>query len=39
MRNTFIDNLTKLAKTNKKIFLLVRDVDYNVVEKFEKKIS
>ena len=37
MRNTFIDYLTKLAITNKKIFLLVGDVGYNVVEKFEKK--
>ena len=36
MRNTFIDNLTEFAKTNKNIFLLVGDVGYSVVEKFEK---
>ena len=36
MRNTFINHLTELAKTNKKIFLLVGDVGYNVVEIFQK---
>ena len=36
MRLTFIEHLIEIAKTNKKIFLLVGDVGYNVVEKFEK---
>ncbi len=36
MRNTFINHLTELAKTNKKIFFLVGDVGYNVVEIFQK---
>ena len=35
MRRTFINHLTELAKENKNIFLLVGDVGYNVVEKFE----
>ncbi len=35
MRRTFINHLTELAKENKDIFLLVGDVGYNVVEKFE----
>jgi transketolase len=36
MKNTFINHLSKLAQTNKRIFLLVGDVGYNVVEEFEK---
>ena len=36
MRLTFIEHLIEIAKTNKKIFLLVGDVGYNVVEKFER---
>ena len=36
MRLTFIEHLIEIAKTDKKIFLLVGDVGYNVVEKFEK---
>ena len=37
MRDTFIEYLTELAENNKNIFLLVGDVGYNVVEKFQKK--
>ena len=35
MRNTFINNLVKHAKSNDKIFLLVGDLGYSVVEPFE----
>lgn len=34
MRNHFIKNLVKKAKKNKKIFLLVGDLGYSVVEEF-----
>lgn len=34
MRNHFIKNLIKRAKKNKKIFLIVGDLGYNVVEEF-----
>lgn len=37
MRNHFIKKLTEKAKTNKKIFLIVGDLGYNVVEEFAEK--
>jgi transketolase len=37
MRNNFITQLTIEAKTNKKIFLIVGDLGYSVVEEFRDK--
>ncbi len=37
MRNFFINKLTEKAKTNKKIFLIVGDVGFSVVEEFADK--
>lgn len=37
MRNTFITHLTKSAKENDKIVLIVGDLGYSVVEEFEKQ--
>jgi len=37
MRTAFIDQLIKEARTNDKIFLLVGDLGYNVVEPFAKE--
>ena len=37
MRDIFIDYLFKKAKSNKKIILIVGDVGFRVVDKFEKK--
>jgi transketolase len=37
MRNAFVDELTFLAEENNKIFLIVGDVGYGVIENFEKK--
>ena len=37
MRNIFIDELTKAAKKNKKIILVVNDLGYSVIENFAKK--
>jgi transketolase len=37
MRNAFIDELTLLAEENEKIFLIVGDLGYGVIENFEKK--
>ena len=36
MRNIFIEELTKAAKKNKKIILVVNDLGYSVVENFAK---
>lgn len=36
MRNTFIETLTEEAKINKKIVLIVGDLGYSVVEKFQE---
>ena len=37
MRNSFINQLTKEAKDNKKIFLLCGDLGYSVLEEFRDK--
>ena len=37
MRNIFIDELTKAAKKNKKIILVVNDLGYSVIENFARK--
>jgi transketolase len=37
MRNAFIDELTNLAEKNKKIFLIVGDLGFGVIEEFERK--
>lgn len=37
MRNAFITTLTELAQKNKRIFLIVGDLGYNVVEDYIKK--
>jgi transketolase len=37
MRNAFIDELTLLAEENKKIFLVVGDLGFGVIENFEQK--
>lgn len=37
MRNAFIDELTLLAEENDRIFLIVGDLGYGVVENFEKR--
>ena len=37
MRNIFIDELTKAAKKNKKIILVVNDLGYSVIENFAQK--
>ena len=37
MRNAFVDQLTNLAENNDKIFLIVGDLGFGVVENFEKK--
>ena len=37
MRNTFINKLRDLAKENKKIFLIVGDLGFNVVEEFAEE--
>jgi transketolase len=37
MRNSFIDELTILAEQNDKIFLMVGDLGYGVIEHFEQK--
>jgi transketolase len=37
MRNAFIDQLTILAEENDKIFLIVGDLGFGVIENFEKK--
>lgn len=38
MRTEFIEQLTKLAKKDKRIFLIVGDLGYNVVENFAKEL-
>ena len=37
MRNAFIDELTLLAETNEKIFLIVGDLGFGVIENFEQR--
>ena len=37
MRNAFIDELTNLAEKNEKIFLIVGDLGFGVIEEFERK--
>lgn len=37
MRNAFIDELTALANSNERIFLIVGDLGYGVIEDFERK--
>jgi transketolase len=37
MRNAFVDELTLLAEKNEKIFLIVGDLGYGVIENFEKR--
>ena len=37
MRETFIKTLIKQARNNKKIFLIVGDLGYSVVEPFAKE--
>jgi len=37
MRNRFIDNLCKYAETDESIILIVGDLGFNVVEKFQNK--
>ena len=37
MRNYFIDLLTKEAKSNNKIMLMVGDLGFSVVENFKEK--
>lgn len=37
MRNTFINTLIELAKTDKRIFLLTGDLGFSVLEKFQQK--
>ena len=37
MRNSFINQLTKEAEDNKKIFLLCGDLGYSVLEEFRDK--
>ena len=37
MRNAFIEKLTDLAEKNEKIFLIVGDLGYGVIEHFEEK--
>jgi transketolase len=37
MRNAFIDELTLLAEKNEKIFLIVGDLGYGVIENFERR--
>lgn len=37
MRNAFIDELTLLAEENEKIFLIVGDLGFGVIENFEKR--
>ena len=37
MRNAFIDELTFIAEKNEKIFLIVGDLGYGVIENFEKR--
>ena len=39
MRNTFINELTKITSSNTNTMLLVGDLGFSVVEKFFKKIS
>lgn len=38
MRNTFINELHQLAKSNKNIFLVVGDLGYSVVDQFSKEL-
>ena len=37
MRNTFIKTLTKLAESDKDIYLVIADLGFSVVEEFEKQ--
>ena len=37
MRNRFIDNLCKYAENDESIILIVGDLGFNVVEKFQKR--
>jgi transketolase len=37
MRTTFINTLTKLAEKDQRIFLVIADLGFSVVEEFEKK--
>lgn len=37
MRTTFINTLTKLAEQDQRIFLVIADLGFSVVEEFEKK--
>ena len=37
MRNTFINELSKIAEQNKNIFLIVGDLGFNIVEEFADK--
>ena len=37
MRNAFVDELTLLAEENDRIFLIVGDLGYGVIENFEKR--
>lgn len=37
MRNAFINELTNLAEKNEKIFLIVGDLGFGVIEEFERK--
>jgi transketolase len=37
MRNAFIEKLTDLAEKNEKIFLIVGDLGFGVIEHFEEK--
>jgi transketolase len=37
MRNAFIDELTRLAEENEKIFLIVGDLGFGVIENFESR--
>ena len=37
MRNTFIKNLVELASENDKIYLIIADLGFSVVEEFEKQ--
>ncbi|MCU0857111.1 MAG: transketolase family protein, partial [Pontiellaceae bacterium] len=37
MRTTFINTLTKLAEQDRRIFLVIADLGFSVVEEFERK--
>ena len=37
MRDTFVKNLVEIAKKNDKIYLVIADLGFSVVEKFEKR--